>query len=70
MNYSVSDLVAALSGGSTFREKALPESKDFASWLSSSYTPTQTSIMASIIDSTKDALLVKALADKAVMVGK
>lgn len=69
MNYSASDLITALSGGSSFREKALPEAKDFASWLSSSYTPTQTSIMSRLIDSTKDALIAKALQDRAVMGG-
>ena len=70
MSYSASDLISALSGGSSFREKALPESKDFASWLSSAYTPKQTSIMESLLDYTKDALINKALVDKALMAGK
>lgn len=69
MNYSASDLVTALSGGSSFREKALPEARDFASWLSSAYTPTQTSIMSRLIDSTKDTLIAKALQDRALMSG-
>lgn len=69
MAYSASDLVSALSGGSTWREKEslLPESKDFASWLASS---NQQNIMASLIDITKDALLKKALTDQALMRGK
>ena len=70
MNYSASDLIAALSGGRTFREKALPEASDFASWMTSAYTPTQTSIMASLIDYTKDALINKSLTDRALMQGK
>lgn len=70
MNYSASDLITALSGGSTFRERSLPEAKDFASWLSSSSTPSQTSVMSGLIDYTKDALLAKALADRAVMAGR
>ena len=69
MNYSASDLITALSGGSTFRERVLPEAKDFASWLSSAATPNQTSIMSSLVDYTKDALLAKALTDKALLAG-
>jgi hypothetical protein len=70
MNYSASDLISALSGGVTFREKALPEAKDFATWLSSAYTPSQTSIMSGLLDFTKDQLLAKALTDRAIMSGK
>lgn len=70
MNYSASDLIAALSGGATFREKALPESKDFTTWLSSAYTPTQTSIMSGLLDYTKDQLLAKALTDRALMTSR
>lgn len=67
MAYSSEDLIAALSGGRTFREKALPEASDFNSWLISAYTPSQTSILASLLDPTKDALLSKALTDRALM---
>lgn len=70
MNYSAADLIAALSGGATFREKALPEAKDFATWISSAYTPSQTSIMSGLLDYTKDQLLAKALTDRAIMSGK
>jgi hypothetical protein len=70
MNYSASDLISALSGGVTFREKALPEAKDFTTWLSSAYTPTQASIMSGLLDFTKDQLLAKALTDRAIMSGK
>jgi len=70
MNYSASDLISALSGGATFREKVLPEAKDFATWLSSAYTPTQTSIMSGLLDYTKDQLLAKALTDRALMTSK
>jgi hypothetical protein len=69
MAYSSSDLLTALTGGSTWREREslLPESKDSASWLASS---NQQNIMASLIDVTKDALLKKALTDQALMQGK
>jgi hypothetical protein len=67
MAFSTSDLITALSGGSSFREKLLPESRDFASWLSS---PTQQTIMAGLIDITKDELIKKALTDQALMKGK
>ena len=70
MNYSAADLITALSGGATFREKALPEAKDFATWISSAYTPSQTSIMSGLLDYTKDQLLAKALTDRAIMSGK
>lgn len=70
MNYSASDLVTALTGGASFREKVLPEAKDFTSWLSSAAAPSQTSIMGSLIDYTKDALLTKALTDRALMAGR
>jgi len=69
MSFSSADLVNYLSGGSSFRERALPEAKDFATWLSSAPTPTQTSIMSRLIDSTKDALIAKALQDRALMGG-
>jgi hypothetical protein len=67
MSFSTADLVAALSGGRSFREKSLPESSDFATWLSS---PTQQSLMAGLIDITKDELIKKALTDQALMKGK
>ena len=68
MNYTASDLISALSGGSSFREKVLPESKDFATWLSGAAYPAQTSIMGALIDKTKDALLAKALVDRSLLV--
>ena len=67
MAFSTSDLITALSGGSSFREKLLPESKDFTSWLTA---PTQQTLMASLIDITKDELIKKALTDQALMKGK
>lgn len=70
MNYSASDLITALSGGSTFRERVLPEAKDFASWLSSAATPSQTSVMSGLVDYTEDALLAKALTDRALLAGR
>ena len=70
MNFSSSDLINYLSGGATFREKALPEAKDFATWLSSAYAPSQTSIMSGLLDYTKDQLLAKALTDRALLSGK
>jgi len=70
MSYSLTDLVSALGGGKSFREKLLPESKDFASWLTSSPSPSQTAIMGGLIDYTKDALLTKALTDRALLAGK
>lgn len=70
MNYSLTDLVTALSGGSSFRTKALPEAKDFDTWLASAYTPSQTSIMSSLIDPVKDALIAKSLTDRALLKSK
>jgi hypothetical protein len=67
MAFSTSDLITALSGGSSFREKLLPESRDFASWLAA---PTQQTLMAGLIDITKDELIKKALTDQALMKGK
>lgn len=58
------------SGGdsqSSWRRSVLPEASDFASWLAKDASPSQYSIMASLIDQTKDELLAKALQDRAIM---
>jgi hypothetical protein len=68
-SYSSSDLIDVLSGGSSFRQKVLPEAKDFTTWLTSAATPNQYSIMNRLIDYTKDALLSKAITDRNVMTG-
>jgi hypothetical protein len=52
--------------GSTWRKRALPESSDFGSFLSSP-SVTQYTLMQNLIDETKDALLQKALIAKKTM---
>jgi len=58
--------LAGKSSGSTWSKRTLPESSDFNSSLSNP-SITQYTLMQNLIDETKDALLKKALVDKAVM---
>jgi hypothetical protein len=61
MAYTTTDLLTALGGKKTFSTEVLPESKDFEAYLiGSDYS----SIMKSLLDRTKDALLLKAYADR------
>lgn len=61
MAYTATDLLTALGGKKTFLTESLPESRDFEAYLiGSDYS----SIMKSLLDKTKDALLLKAYADR------
>jgi len=63
-----SDLIAALTGGSTYRERSgLPEAKDFQTQISSSKSPSQYTLMSILLDPLKDELIAKAIADRALM---
>jgi hypothetical protein len=51
----------------SWRKSALPEASDFSTWLAQDTSPSQYSIMAALIDQTKDELLAKSLQNRALM---
>jgi hypothetical protein len=63
-----SDLITALTGGTTYRERSgLPEAKDFATRLSDSKSPDQYTLMKILLEPIKDELIAKAIADRALL---
>lgn len=63
----LSSLGASDSSRSSWRRSVLPEASDFQSWLAKDSSPSQYSIMAALVDQTKDELLAKAMQDRAIM---
>jgi len=51
----------------SWRTRTLPESQDFAQMLAADSSPGQNSLMAQLIDQTKDELISKALLARGIM---